>query len=351
MGRNLDDQDGLMQWGAIEQWMAAQPAMPGSGPITSVQPLLGGSQNILYFVNRGDAQMVLRRPPRHLRKNSNDTMLREARILAALKDSAVPHAALFGVCDDTAVTGACFYLMAPLEGYSPKGPLPGSYAERPDWRREMGLEMARASAALAAVDHEAVGLAGFGKAADWHGRQVGRWRSQLEGYRDQPGYTVADIGLIDAIGQWLDSAIPQERRIGIIHGDYQWPNVMFSHDSPRITGLIDWELCTLGDPMLDLGWMLTSWIEPSDPEGREPMITPWQDFISRQELIDAYCAMTGRDPSAAPWFFVLACYKLGCILEGSYARALAGQAPRDVGERLHRVATWLFAKAGQLIAR
>lgn len=349
MHSDIDDYDGLMRWSAIEDWMDGVPGIPGAGPITSVEPLLGGSQNLLFLIGRGSARMVLRRPPRHPRKNSNDTMLREARVLTALSGSKVPHAKLYAVCEDTGLTGACFYLMAPLEGFAPKGPLPGAYAYLDDWRREMGLELVRAAAALAQVDYQAVGLSDFGKAVDWHGRQVTRWRSQLDGYREQPGYTVKDIGVVDAIGQWLDAHIPADRRIGVIHGDYQWPNVMFSLNAPRIVGLIDWELSTLGDPMLDLGWMLTSWIESGDPEGRDPMIAPWSGFVSRRQLVEYYCMLTGRDPADAAWFFTLACYKLACILEGSYARSLAGQAPADVGERLHRIAAWLFAKAAQLI--
>jgi aminoglycoside phosphotransferase (APT) family kinase protein len=347
----LDDFGGLLRWPALDEWIEAQAGIPGQGPVTEIEQLTGGSQNNLFLMRRGAERFVLRRPPRHVRANSNDTMLREARVLAALAGSAVPHPAFHAVCDDMAVIGACFYVMAPLEGFSPIHALPGAYASDAGWRRAMGEQLVAAGAALGAVEYKAVGLADFGKPDDWHGRQVARWRSQLEGYRSLPGYEGHALPDVDAIGQWLSDNIPSDGRIGIIHGDFQFPNVMFSLRQPVISGLIDWELSTLGDPLLDLGWTLSSWWEEGDPEGKEPMVTPWDGFLPRKELVRMYGERSGRDMRAMPWFFCLACYKLACILEGSYARAKAGQAPVDIGERLHAYALWLLAKARQIMAR
>src|SRR5262249_2215979 len=151
--------------------------------------------------------------------------------------------------------------MAPLEGFSPSKALPGRYATDAGWRREMGAAMVRAAAALADVDYAGRGLADFGKADNWHGRQVSRWRTQLESYRDMENYPGHALPHVDATGVWLDANIPADRRIGLIHGDFQYPNVMYHLDQPTISGLIDWELSTLGDPLLDLGWMLSSWSE------------------------------------------------------------------------------------------
>ncbi|MGE0387875.1 MAG: phosphotransferase family protein [Gammaproteobacteria bacterium] len=345
----LPDFDGLLHWERLNAWLQLQ-AVPGSGPVTAVERLTGGSQNNLFVLTRGGERIVLRRPPKHLRANSNETMLREARVLKALAGSEVPHPRLYAACADESVIGACFYLMAPLEGFSPIGALPGRYGTDPAWRAAMGPEFVRGAAALAAVDYKAAGLEGFGKADQWHARQVDRWRSQLEGYAKLPGYQGSSLPHVDEVGRWLADHLPADGRIGIIHGDYQFPNVMFSHEAPRITGLIDWELSTLGDPLLDLGWVLTSWAEPGDPPGRTPNVEPWDGFVPRAELVRLYGERTGRNMDAMPWFFVLACYKLGCILEGSYARAMAGQAPMDIGTRLHAYAVWLFTKARQLIA-
>jgi len=349
----LPDFDGLLDWSKLEPWLEAQSGLPGQGRVTEVRALTGGSQNHLFLLQRGEASMVLRRPPRHLRDNSNTTMQREARVLAALAGSAVPHPALFAACADTSVIGASFYVMEPLEGFSPGKKLPGRYASDASWRRSMGESFIDAAVALGAIDHRKVGLEDFGKPDDWHGRQVARWRSQLEGYRGAPGYTEVVLPHVDEVGRWLSDNVPSDGRIGIIHGDFQWPNVMFSLLQPRISGLIDWELSTLGDPLLDLGWVLTSWREPGDPEGgavAQPVVEPWDGFPSRAELIERYAQLSGRDLSSLPWFFVLACFKLACLLEGTYVRSLAGKAPKELGLYLHDYATWLMRKAKQLVA-
>ena len=350
MAQTLDDFDGLLNIDNLQAWMEAETGVPGKGPITEIQKLTGGSQNNLFLISRGGEKMVLRRPPRHIRKGSNETMLREARITKALAGSEVPHATLYGACADESVIGCAFYVMQPLTGFSPstREPLPGSYGTDPSWRRAMGAEFMRCSAALQAVDYKAVGLGDFGKPDNWHARQVTRWRSQLEGYSELPGYEGASLPFVDEVGEWLTKHTPASGHMGIIHGDYQWPNVMFAYDRPEIIGLIDWELSAIGDTMLDLGWVLTSWVEPEDPPGKPANAWDWSGMMTRAELARMYCELTGRDLAEVPWYFTLACYKLGCILEGTYARSKAGQAPVETGVRLHQVATWLFTKAKQV---
>jgi aminoglycoside phosphotransferase (APT) family kinase protein len=346
----LSDFDGLLDWSHLQPWLNSQ-ALPGSGPITAVEALKGGSQNHLFMLQRKGARLVLRRPPRHLRPNSNDTMLREARVLGALQGSDVPHPNLLGVCADTSLMGAAFYVMSPLDGFTPVGALPGRYATDTTWRRAMGEAMVGAAAALARVDPNAVGLTDFGKPDQWLERQVGRWRSQLDGYSAMEGYGGNRLPHVEEVGNWLERNRPAAAHIGIIHGDLQFANVMFHHDRPELAGLIDWELSTLGDPLLDLGWILTSWSEPDDPvvTGRDPAVQPWEGFLSRAELVKRYGDLTGRDMHDMPWFFVLACYKLGCLLEGTYARACAGKAPMKMGEFLHNYAVWLFTLAHRSI--
>jgi aminoglycoside phosphotransferase (APT) family kinase protein len=344
----LPDFDGLLNWEKLHAWMAAQD-LPGQGPVSAVQQLTGGTQNNLFLMTRGDARFVLRRPPLHPRANSNATMLREARVLRALAGSTVPHPRFLAVCEDTSVIGVSFYIMAPLEGFSPRGPLPGRYATERSWRRQMGVEFVQTAAALAGVDHQSVGLADFGKPDHWHARQVDRWRSQLEGYLQLPGYKNILLPHVDEVCRWLGDNIPAGQRIGIIHGDFQFTNAMFAHDAPRIVGMIDWELSTLGDPVLDLCWALARWVEDGDPDGEPPFLDPWDGFPSRAELLRLYGELTGRDLSEIVWFQVLAGYKMGCVFEGTYARALSGQAPMATGERLHRSAIWQLRKARQLI--
>ncbi|MET0363761.1 MAG: phosphotransferase family protein [Sphingobium sp.] len=345
----LDTFDGLINWSRLNDWIAAQD-LPGSGPITGASKLSGGLQNAIFLIERGAEQMVLRRPSKRVTPKSNETMLREARILRALEGSAVPHPDLYAACDDESVIGACFYLMTPMEGFAKSGPLPGPYATDATWRAAMGQELVKAAVALGGLDYGAVGLIDLGKPDDWHARQVERWRSQLEGYAATPGYDPNDLPHFATIGRWLSDNVPTDRRIGIVHGDYQFPNVMFSLKAPTISGVLDWELASLGDPLLDLGWVLSSWWEEGDPDGKGPMVQPWDGFLSRAELIDLYGALSGRDMSAMPWFFALACYKLACLLEGTTAAWKAGKVPDKVGESVHAYATWLMNKARQVIA-
>ncbi|HEX4492884.1 MAG TPA: phosphotransferase family protein [Acidimicrobiia bacterium] len=345
---DLSDFDGLLDWPRLQEWVATQPSLPGNGPVTSVEQLTGGSQNNIFLLTRdGGGRMVLRRPPRHLRKNSNDTMLREARVLGAIAGSDVPHPEMYAACDDTDVIGVCFYVMGAIDGFTPMGAMPGKYGTEVDWRRALAFELVDGAAKLGAVDANAVGLSDFGKSENWLERQVSRWRSQLDGYSQMEGYGDSQLPNVGRVGDWLEANRPADCHIGIIHGDYQFANVMVAHDAPKLAAIVDWELSTLGDPLLDLAWLMTAWIEPGDPPGKAPQLEPWEGMPTRAELVARYGEVSGRDVSAMPWFFVLACYKLGILLEGTHARACAGQAPKEMGDMLHTYALWLFETANQ----
>ena len=348
MSAELDDFGGLLDWPRLQEWIEAAD-LPGRGPATSVEKLQGGSQNNIFLLERGPEHMVLRRPPAHPRPNSDRTMLREARVLAALAGSGVPHPRFYAACADTDVIGVCFYAMEAIDGFTPMGELPGRYGEDPGWRRELGLAMVDGAAALAAVRPDDAGLGDFGKRENWIERQVGRWRSQLEGYREMPGYDGPDLPGVERVGEWIEAHRPGDFRLGVIHGDYQHANVMAARDRPALAAVVDWELSTLGDPRLDLAWLLTAWYEDGDPPGRNSYAQPASGFPSRAELAERYAERTGANLDDLPWWFALACYKLGILLEGTHARACAGQAPREIGDALHRTAVWLFAKAAQIV--
>lgn len=343
----LDNFGGVVDWARIDAWIATQD-LPGSGPVTAAKLLVGGTQNNVILVERGGAKLVLRRPPARKRPESDATMRREARILAALAGSAVPHPRFYALCEDQSVIGCCFYFMEQLEGFAPSGPLPGSYGSDARWRRAMGEELVKAAAELGSLDPQVIGLGDFGKPDNWHERQVSRWKSQLEGYRTLPGYAGNEPPHVEEVGRWLTDNLPRDRRIGLVHGDLHFGNVMYSLEGPRISGVIDWELSSLGDPMLDLGSILTTWSEVGDPEGKTPTIAPWDGFLTRSELVRLYGDITGRDMSEMPWFFALACFRLSCILEGTHARAIAGLAPTELGDRMRRSSRWLMATAMQI---
>lgn len=329
---------------ALEGWMDAQGV--GTGPIAEARLLSGGTQNILMRFRRGDAAYVLRRPPPVPRANSNDTMRREARVLAALDGSAVPHPRLIAACSDEEVLGVAFYLMEPVEGFNPTEGLPELHANDADARHRIGLSMVEAIAALGAIDYRAVGLDGFGKPDNYLERQVGRWRAQLAGYADLPGWPgPGAIPGVDRVASWLDAHRPADFHPGIIHGDFHLANVMLRPDSGNLAAVVDWELSTIGDPLLDLGWLLATWPEDDAPRATDVAITPWEGFASPDELVAHYAETSGRDLSALDWYVVLACFKLGIILEGTHARACAGKAPNDTGDRLHAHTIDLFERA------
>lgn len=333
---------------ALEGWMDGESI--GSGPIEEVVPLAGGTQNILIRFRRGTEGFVLRRPPPHPRPGNNETMLREARVLSALAGSEVPHPRLIGACADEAVLGAAFYLMEPVEGFNAANGLPPLHAGDPTIRRRMGLALVDAAAALGAVDHVAVGLEDFGKADGFLDRQVPRWRKQLESYAGFAGWPGEDaIPGVDRVADWLERHQPADFKPGIMHGDFHLANVMFRPDGPGIAAVVDWELATIGAPLLDLGWLLATW---PDEDGANGIVatSPWSGFPTRRELVSRYGEISGRDMGAADYYGVLACFKLGILLEGTHARACAGKADRKTGERLHGYCVSLFERALRWIA-
>lgn len=323
----------------------------GSGPITDVTQLAGGTQNILLRFRRDGREYILRRPPLNPRPQSNRIMAREARLLQALAGSTVPHPGLIAACTDEEVLGAVFYLMEPVDGFNPTVGLPDAVRADPAIRHRMGLELVDALAALATVDHVAAGLEDFGKLEGFLERQVERWASELEGYSRFEGWSGPDaLGDVARVGDWLEKHRPATMHPGIIHGDYHIGNVIYTDDG-ELRAVVDWEMATLGDPMVDFGRLLLSW---PDGDVRQPFtmrVELLDGFPPRDVLIARYAERTGRDMASLPWFEVLACYKLGIILEGTQARAQSGLADKATGERLHASAVALLEHARKTIAK
>ena len=319
----------------------------GEGPLTDVTRLSGGTQNILLRFERAGRPYVLRRPPPHLRANSNETMRREARVLSALKGTGVPHPELIAACPEEDVIGASFYLMEPVEGFNPAAsPLPEPYASDKDWQWRTGMELIDGIAKLGALDYQQLGLEGLGKPDGFLTRQVGRWAAQLKSYEDFPGWTGAgEIPGVEKTAQWLSDHIPDNFQPGLIHGDYHLGNVMFAHDRPELAAIVDWELTTIGDPLIDLGWVLATWPIKGVLADETVGATPWIGFPEIPDLIARYGEMSNRDLSHITWYAVMGCYKLGIILEGTHARACAGKAPKETGDNLHARTVGLFTRA------
>ena len=342
-GKGEDREIEGIDLGILDAWMDEQGLAPG--PIGTVDKLTGGTQNILIQFERGGRHYVLRRPPIHKRAGSDETMRREARVLAGLAGTDVPHPTLIAACSDEAILGAAFYLMEPVDGFNATQGLPELHEGDPQIRHDMGLAMADGIAALGAVDYLAVELKGFGRPKGYLERQVARWRSQLESYSELEGYPAAEIPGVERIAEWLDRNRPVDSTPGILHGDYHIANVMFRYDGPGLAAIVDWELATVGDPLLDLGALLAGW---PDAEGQSPLGSGqgmFSGLASSAELVARYRERTTRSLDAIDWYQVLACYRLGIILEGTYARACAGHASREVGDRLHATTLGLFERA------
>lgn len=338
---------GEIDLSALAAWMDGEGL--GEGPISASVRLTGGTQNILLKFARGGREFVLRRPPIHQRDNSNETMRREARLLAALAGCNVPHPSFIAVCADEAVLGAVFYLMAPVEGFNPVAGMPALHAGSAEVQRRMGFALVEGIAALGVLDYRAIGLEGFGKPDNYLERQVARWRAQLASYAELPGWTgPQELPGVDRVADWLAANRPISFVPGIMHGDYHLANVMYRPDSGELAAIVDWELATIGDPLIDLGWLLATWPEPGAAQ-KLISVRPWIGFPSAQELIDHYGAHSARDLSAMRWYGVLACYKLGILLEGTHARACAGKASRETGDLLHGRAIRLFERAQRWI--
>ena len=326
------------------QWMDQRGLE--SGPITNAILLEGGTQNILQKFDRGDRTFVLRRPPIKLRNNSNEAMLREARVLAAIGDANVPHPKFIDAAEDDSAIGVAFYLMEFIDGFNPGNGLPENLQNNIEAHKRMGYSWVEAIANLGAIDYQAVGLEGFGKPEGYLERQTPRWLSQLESYQQfsqWPG--VSGLPDVKRITDWLDNNRPSSFIPGILHGDCHIANTMFDKNNGELLALIDWELSTIGDPLLDLGWMMATL---PDEDGRSLSVINMDQITGLpniNDLVAHYKSLSERDLSHIEWYAVLACFKLAVILEGTHARACGGKAPKEVGNFLHQSAVELLEKA------
>lgn len=354
IAHNLDE---LAPIGPLTDWLDAHVPELGKGPLKTAI-LSGGTSNVVLTLNRGGADMVLRRPPAVPPPGAEKGVLREARILTALNATDVPHPHCFGVCDDPEVIGGRFYVMEKVNGWAPNLRDEKIWNEPPFDRMPYiyGIPFAIVDGliALANVDHEAIGLGDYGKPGKFLERQVDRWAGQLASYKDRyPGYEGRAFAGYAETEEWLRGNVLANEVRGIIHGDVGTPNMMFRHGPPpKLAAMIDWELSTIGDPMLDLGWFTGGMRDEDDPHRQFP--TALQDpalFPTRQELARYYCAGTGRDFRDYEYFSILARFKSGCLLEYKVAAAEAGHLPKDVGRFFARIVDNVFQETAAHIRR
>ena len=339
----------LVDFAVLDSWMDSEGL--AEGPIRDIRLLAGGTQNVLVHFSRGGREYVLRRPPRHLRPKSNDSLRREGRVLAALAGSDVPHPGFIAGCfDETVMNGAVFYLMEPIDGFNATTELPALHAGDEGVRHEMGLESARALSRLSRIDPARVGLSDFGKPEGFLQRQVARWLSELKSYSKHEGYPGPDIPGVERVAAWLERHCPAQGPAGILHGDYHLANVMYARTSARLVAIVDWEMSTIGDPLLDLGWLLATWPDAEDVSvGAASLYVQAGGLPSRDELVRAFAEGCARPLDALDWYVAMACFKLGIVLEGTHARAFAGKAPVAIGDMLHAITLGLFRRAQRIV--
>jgi aminoglycoside phosphotransferase (APT) family kinase protein len=293
----------------------------GEGDIEAA-PIGEGHSNVTYLIRRGAAEVVLRRPPRPPLPPSAHDVLREARLLQALRDTPARVPEVLAVCADEQTIGAPFYVMERIDGepivFSVPAPL-----DNPAERRRIGDQLIEALVEIHAVDWESVGLEGFGKPTGYLERQLRRFKGLWDLNRTR------EIPAVESVGSWLAEHLPSSGRATIVHGDYRLGNTMFAPGAPaRLTAVLDWEMATIGDPLADLGYLCMMWTEAGDPEVglREHLgkVTRAEGFPTRAELIARYEELSGRSMSDIRWYTTLALWKSVVFMEGNYKRAIAG---------------------------
>jgi aminoglycoside phosphotransferase (APT) family kinase protein len=274
-------------------------------------------------------------------------MLREYRVLEALNGTDVPHPEAIAACDDPAIIGACFYLMGHVDGWSPMGmgdEWPEPFHSDLSARAGLGIQLVDGIARLSRVDWRARGLEGFGKPDGFLERQADRWVSHYEKHktRDLPG--------VEEVAQWLRDHIPSRYEPGIIHGDYQFANVMYRHGAPaKLAAIVDWEMTTIGDPLLDLGWVTNSW--PREGEApRANTYVPMEGMPSHAEMLTHYEEISGRPTDDIEFYEVLAQFKLGIVLEAQYSRYKQGGLDNPKIEAFGPIVVGLIQQAADRIA-
>ncbi len=347
----------LAPLGPLSDWLDAH--VPELGKATLQTAVLsGGTSNVVLTLDRGESPMVLRRPPAVPPPGAEKGVLREARVLSALNATDVPHPHCYGACDDPSVIGAPFYVMEKVDGWAPNLRDEKIHNTPPFDRTPYvyGIPFAIVDGLikLGNVDYEAIGLGDYGKPGRFLERQVDRWAGQLASYQDKyAGYDGRSFVGYAETERWLRANVPAKETRGIIHGDVGTPNMMFHHAPPaRLAAMIDWELSTIGDPMIDIGWFTGGLRDEDDPGKAFP--TALQNpalFPTKQELARYYCAGTGRDIADFEYISVLAKFKSGCLLEYKVAAAEAGHLPRDVGRFFARIVDNCFRETAAQIAR
>jgi aminoglycoside phosphotransferase (APT) family kinase protein len=321
----------------VVPWLEAH--VPGVTPPVDFTLIAGGHSNLTYRLDdAGGHAFVLRRPPLAQVLATAHDMGREHRIISALGPTAVPVPVALGYCEDPAVNGVPFYVMGFVPGHVLRDADSAEKLLDPPARRRAGERIVDVLADIHAVDPDAVGLGELGRREGYIGRQLRRWYGQFQASKTR------EVPLIDAVHARLQAAVPDQGPATIVHGDYRLDNCLVD-DGGSVAAVLDGELCTLGDPLADVGLLTVYWTDPGDDTAAllaSP--TTVDGFPRRRELLERYAERSGRDLSNIGFYTAFGYWKLACIIEGVYARYRGGAMGRDAtgfeafGEQVLRLA-------------
>lgn len=326
---------------AFSQWFHSTTARAGG---LSVEPLTGGGSCEMFLLKQGGEQFVIRRAPLASVSDTAHNVVREFRIIETLTGSAARVPQLLASCEDASVIGAPFYVMRFVDGEVIRRKLPEAYVANPQSQPSIGEELIDALIELHSFEWRGTALEDMAKPERFLERQVERWSSQLEGYRsrDMPG--------VDEVAAWLEKNRPASGELTVMHGDYKVDNAIYSKDlPPKILTLVDFEMTTVGDPLIDLAWAMIFWPEdgnviaiapPGSPKGMDAQYC--QPPI---ELVSRYAEKTGRSIEQFQWYQAFAAWKLGIVLEASYAKFLSGESKNRNHEFFGYVVDQLMLRA------
>jgi aminoglycoside phosphotransferase (APT) family kinase protein len=323
----------------VSDWFQAN--IPGATPPLTFELVAGGRSNLTFKVSDSAGNhYVLRRPPvSHVLASAHD-MAREHKIISAVAASNVPVPPALGLCTEESVNGAPFYVMQFLDGHIVRTVETAEKLFTEAQRRHAGEQLIDVLADLHAVDIDAIGLGDLARKENYIARQLKRWYGQ---FQQSAALGNRSVPIIDEMHQVLSARIPDQGTAGIVHGDYRLDNTMLDDDG-NVMAVLDWEICTLGDPLADLGLLMVYWAEEGDEyTALVGAPTTAAGFPTRNELRDRYAKRSGRDLSQLDFYVAFGYWKLACILEGVYSRYLAGAGGgdqsdvSDMGEQVERL--------------
>ncbi|MET0194852.1 MAG: phosphotransferase family protein [Hyphomicrobiaceae bacterium] len=313
-------------------WLSARfPAVTAQR--AELVALTGGTSGSVMLVKAGDWRAVLRTVAWPARPDSINALQREARVLEALEGTDVPHPGFLAYCEDESVIGAPFCLMAFVEGWMGAGAPPAEAGWTQDDLHARAFAMVEGLAALSRVDVAAVGLSDFGRPDNFLERQVDRWQAQMERHRSHPEYGDRQLPGWDELAEWLRAHTPQMQRVSIIHGDLSFSNIMFTNESPaRLAAIIDWEIATLGDPLLDLGRALYPFPSETGAPGYSLAVN-LDGYPSRESLARRYSELSGLGIENLRYYMALSMFKLAALIEFNHVKSLR-EGPGSLSHRL-----------------